>query len=142
VPAFLPHFASEGPFDLQHVHVAGGPFYKLNSNRRLRKMPSSSEKRDNSNNNNDDGGISTAVATIIRTAAAAESSPESDSQPSEVVDPSSSSSLPKASRELREPSNLQLVLPWCAARWATRYPNLWHLIHRKLGLLEVICDVL
>jgi len=115
------------------VHAAGGLFYKLTSKKRLlrRRPPSSSEPSDSN-----DGGLSAAAATNNSSgpAAAAEASPPSDSPQSEVEATSNKASL---STKLREPSFLQLVLPWCAARWAARYPNLWHLINRKLGLLEV-----
>jgi len=117
------------------VHAAGGPFYKLTSKKRLRlRRPLSSS---DPNNNN---GLSAAADTDSSSGAAAatEASPPSDSPQAEVEASGNKASL---STKLREPSFLQLVLPWCAARWAARYPNLWHLVNRKLSLLEVQCTI-
>jgi hypothetical protein len=131
VPALLPRLASEGPFALDRLCAAGGPFLAATDKPRLPSFGAP------------DGAL-TAAATESVTPASMVEGPCPHSSGTAAALPWTAAPLlpglplPPEPFELppAEPGFLQLVVPWPAARCAARYPALWHLLGRKLHLLE------
>jgi hypothetical protein len=133
VPALLPRLASEGPFALDRLCAAGGPFLAATDKPRLPSFGAP------------DGALTAAAATESVNPASMVEGPCPHSSGTAAALPRTAAPLlpglplPPEPFELppAEPGFLQLVVPWRAARCAVRYPALWHLLGRKLHLLEL-----